>query len=211
MGVDGGASKNGNGAPVGSAEDEEERPTLVPKFNPEELAREAEAKERAAEAAGEEERPTVVPKFNPEDLAREAERNQRASQPASDEPAIDEARRLLAQGQAEQALLRLARVLEVLPQHAEANALSDQCRVALERECLAAVGSHSAILALAVAPAELQQYALDPLSGFLLSLVDGSTDVETVLDLSGRPRLLALQHLRSLVERGILRSGPSGR
>jgi hypothetical protein len=60
------------------------------------------------------------------------------------------------------------------------------------------------VLVVAVSPNELLGYGLDHLSGFLLSLIDGATDVETVLDLCGRPRLLALSHLRDLVARGIV-------
>jgi hypothetical protein len=48
------------------------------------------------------------------------------------------------------------------------------------------------------------RFALDNVSGFLLSLMDGATNVEAILDISGLPRLLALRHLRSLVERGIV-------
>jgi len=75
---------------------------------------------------------------------------------------------------------------------------------ALEREYLSSVGSASAILVVAVSPEELKTLALDNVSGFLLSLMDGATDVETILDISGLPRLLALRHLRSLLERGVV-------
>jgi hypothetical protein len=51
---------------------------------------------------------------------------------------------------------------------------------------------------------ELKAFALDQVSGFLLSLADGSLTVEAILDASGLPRLLALRHLRGLVDRGLL-------
>jgi len=41
-------------------------------------------------------------------------------------------------------------------------------------------------------------------SGFLLSAMDGATDLETILDISGLPRLLALRHIGRLLERGII-------
>jgi hypothetical protein len=82
--------------------------------------------------------------------------------------------------------------------------LSTDCREALEREYLSSVGSASAILVVAVSPEELKTLALDNVSGFLLSLMDGATDAETILDISGLPRLLALRHLRSLLERGVV-------
>jgi hypothetical protein len=75
---------------------------------------------------------------------------------------------------------------------------------ALERECLSSVGSESAVLVLAIPPEELKALPLDNVNGFLLSLVDGATTVETILDLCGLPRLLALVRLRDLCERGIV-------
>jgi hypothetical protein len=77
-------------------------------------------------------------------------------------------------------------------------------RQALERECLAAIGSESAILVVAVFPEELKRIALDNVSGFLLSAMDGATDVETILDISCLPRLLALRYMRSLLQRGVV-------
>jgi hypothetical protein len=76
----------------------------------------------------------------------------------------------------------------------------------LERECLAALGSERARLLVAVSAEELKCFALDQTSGFLLSLLDGATSLEDVLDIAGIPRLVALQHLCSLMERGIVAS-----
>ena len=80
----------------------------------------------------------------------------------------------------------------------------DERPEALERECLSSVGSASAILVLAVTPEELKTFALDSVSGFLLSLMDGVTDVQTLLDICGLPRLVALRRLRGLIEHGIV-------
>jgi hypothetical protein len=51
---------------------------------------------------------------------------------------------------------------------------------------------------------ELKRFALDHVSGFLLSLMDGATNVEAILDISTLPRPLALRHLRGLLERGVV-------
>ncbi|HEY8088102.1 MAG TPA: hypothetical protein VIF09_09655 [Polyangiaceae bacterium] len=80
-----------------------------------------------------------------------------------------------------------------------------------EEQCLAALGSLRAVLVLAVSSEELKGLPLDHVGGFLLSLLDGATDVETVLDICGLPRSLALRHLRELVERGIAAPGSSVR
>ncbi len=59
-------------------------------------------------------------------------------------------------------------------------------------------------MVVAVLPDELKRFTLDNVSGFLLSVMDGATDLATILDISGLPRLLALRHLRGLLERGIV-------
>jgi hypothetical protein len=74
----------------------------------------------------------------------------------------------------------------------------------LERECLSAVGSESAVLVVVVPLGKLKRLALDHVSGFLLSLMDGATNVEAILDISTLPRPLALRHLRGLLERGVI-------
>ena len=158
----------------------------------------------AVAEAGRDERPTLVPAFDPEAFARDSEIKQRAASVVDGEPTIDQARRLHLDGEHEQALFLLARLLELAPLHPEATKLSIDCRAALERDCLSAVGSESAILVAAVSSAELKTFALDNVSGFLLSLMDGATNTETILDISGLPRLLALRQLRSLLERGIV-------
>jgi hypothetical protein len=66
------------------------------------------------------------------------------------------------------------------------------------------MGSETAVLALGIDDEELKRFALDATSGFLVSLMDGTTSVEDILDIAGVPRLLALRHLRNLVERGIV-------
>jgi hypothetical protein len=75
-----------------------------------------------------------------------------------------------------------------------------------ERECLAALGSEHARLLVAISAEELKSFALDHTSGFLLSLLDGATSLEDVLDIAGVPRLVALHHLRQLMEQGIIAS-----
>ena len=150
------------------------------------------------------ERSTVVPAFDPQAFARDSEINQCGAPGLQDEPALDRARQLHVDGEYEEALRLLARLLDLAPLHGEATKLSSECREAFERECLSSVGSSSAILVLAVSHEELKALALDNVSGFLLSLMDGSTDVGTILDICGLPPLSALRRLRDLTERGIV-------
>jgi hypothetical protein len=86
-----------------------------------------------------------------------------------------------------------------------------ESREALERECLEAIGSESTLLLRAVSDDRLKHLAIDPVGAFLFSLLDGNTDVETVIDIAGLPRLEVLRHLRDLVERGIVVIAPMGR
>ena len=151
-----------------------------------------------------EERTTVVPEFDPEAFARDTEIRQRAASVVGGEPTIDRARRLHLDGKHEDALFLLVHLLELAPLHPEATELSNQCRQALERQCVSAVGSESSVLVAAVSAEELKRFALDNVSAFLLSRMDGTTNVESILDISGLPRLLALRHLRSLLERGLV-------
>jgi hypothetical protein len=156
-------------------------------------------------------RSTIVPEFDPEDFARDSEIKQRATIADGGEPTINQARRHHVAGEHEQALFLLTRLLELAPLHPEGSKLASECRQSLERECLAAIGSESATLVAAVSPEELKRFTLDNVSGFLLSAMDGATDVETILDISGLPRLLALRHMRSLLERGIIVVESDGR
>jgi hypothetical protein len=186
--------------PPEEADPEPDTPTVIPPFDPQAFARESDP---------EEDRPTVIPEFDPQAFARDSEMRQRPALPSTGASSaggstIDEARRLLREGDAEQALFLLSRLLELAPLHSEASALSNECRAVLERECLAAIGSVSAILVVVVGSEELKGLGLDNVSGFLLSHMDGHTDVETLLALSGLPRLLALRHLRGLVTRRIV-------
>ncbi len=120
------------------------------------------------------------------------------------EPTINQARRHHVAGEHEEALFLLTRLLELAPLHPQGSRLASECRQALERECLAAIGSESATFVAAVSPEESKRFTLDNVSGFLLSAMDGATDLVTILDISGLPRLLALRHIRSLLQRGII-------
>ncbi|HXN31330.1 MAG TPA: hypothetical protein VN894_05685 [Polyangiaceae bacterium] len=57
---------------------------------------------------------------------------------------------------------------------------------------------------IAMSPDELRCLPLDHRAGFLLSLMDGTTDLETVIDLSVMPRANALRIVRDLFECGVI-------
>jgi hypothetical protein len=180
-----------------------DRPTAAPPFDIHVLA--GGSREASDDAdAPESDRPTVVPPFDPEAFAQDSEIRQRVSLPLAEETTIDKARRLLQGGDAEQALFLVERLLEQIPLDTDARTLANECRAALEREYLAVIGSAATVFIVDVTPNELKTMALDHVSGFLLTLTDGVTNVETLLDLCGLPQLVALRHLRDLVRQGII-------
>jgi hypothetical protein len=72
------------------------------------------------------------------------------------------------------------------------------------REIPAAVDFLTRVPRLTVPAAELTLQPLDHRSGFLVSLVDGRSTVETILDLCAMPSDEALQILQGLIERGVV-------
>jgi hypothetical protein len=158
----------------------------------------------AAEKTTKGDRSTVVPEFDVQAFARHSEMRQRLASVNDESATIEQALLLHLDGHNEEALFVLARLLQLVPLHPEATRLSVDCRDALERQCWSEIGSGATVLIPSVSTEELKRYSLDNVSGFLLSLMDGDTDVEAIVDISGLPKLLALRHLRSLLERGII-------
>lgn len=66
------------------------------------------------------------------------------------------------------------------------------------------LGGLRAIAHQALLPGELSQHALDPRAAFIVSLADGATTIEDMLDLCGMPQNEALLILGDLAERRIL-------
>jgi hypothetical protein len=56
----------------------------------------------------------------------------------------------------------------------------------------------------AVSPEQIRWLSLDHKSGFLLSLVDGNSSIEELLDISGMPRLDALRILSTLAQQKVI-------
>lgn len=84
-----------------------------------------------------------------------------------------------------------------------------ECRsksgTALEAIYAARLGSMSHLPIVVMTPEQLDGLEIDHRAGFLLSLVDGASTLETILDMCGMPRLDALRILRELVQLGVIR------
>lgn len=82
----------------------------------------------------------------------------------------------------------------------EAQRYATSCRDVLTQMYLSRLGGLEQIISVILPPEELRWLNLDHRAGFLLSLVDGASTVEELLDISGMPRLDALKILATLRE-----------
>jgi hypothetical protein len=93
-------------------------------------------------------------------------------------------------------------VLGQRPDDPEAAQVAAVSRERLVSFHLARVGGRRAVLGRRVDGAELRWLGLDHRAGFLLSMVDGTTTVEEIVDLSGMPEQEALRLLAELIDGG---------
>ncbi len=84
--------------------------------------------------------------------------------------------------------------------HDEAKRIAARAKEHLVQFHLARLGGLSAVLGVRVAGADVRWLGLDHRAGFLLSLVDGTTTVEEIVDVSSMPRHEALRLLAELLE-----------
>jgi hypothetical protein len=80
-----------------------------------------------------------------------------------------------------------------------------ESRQKLESLYLSRLSSQGRIPKLAMPETEIRWLGLDSRMGFLLSRIDGMSDYETILELSGMPRLEALRSLVELVDTKVIR------
>jgi hypothetical protein len=95
-------------------------------------------------------------------------------------------------------------ILEEEPHHLLARECRTNAQNALEGIYATRLGSFDRMPFVALAAAQIDGLAIDHRAGFLLSLVDGSSPIESILDVSGMPRLDALRILNELVHRGVI-------
>lgn len=100
------------------------------------------------------------------------------------------------------------RRLEANPNDVEAQRYVQDCRRVLVKMQLSRLGSLQQIVELAVDSTELQWLTIDHRAGFLLSLIDGLSTLEDLLDICGMPRLQALQIFAELADQKVVRLRP---
>lgn len=88
---------------------------------------------------------------------------------------------------------------------------AELCREKLRQTYLERIGSGRTILRVAVDPDTLRSRALDPRLAFLLSLLDGASTVDDVIDMSTMPALEAVRALHELMQEGVVEIVPTRR
>lgn len=134
-------------------------------------------------------------------------------------PALDESRKpnqpalaaktqsltdMYAVGNFSGALQEAERRLAVDPSDPEALRYAQDCRRVLVKMQLTRLGSLQQIVHLAVPAERLQWLSIDHRAGFLLSLVDGCSTLDDLLDICGMPRLEALHLFAELNDQGVI-------
>jgi hypothetical protein len=102
------------------------------------------------------------------------------------------------------ALVVAESLLEENPTHVEAREYAESCRSVLQQMYMARIGSLDRVPIVAVARDQLRWLSIDHRAGFVLSLVDGISSLEMILDVSGMASLDALRILFELVEQRII-------
>jgi len=91
------------------------------------------------------------------------------------------------------------------PDDLAARRYAQNCRDVLTQMFAARIGPLDQVITVVVSPEEVQWLSLDHRAGFLLSLVDGMSTVDEILDISGMTRLDALKILHDLTEQQVVK------
>jgi hypothetical protein len=95
-------------------------------------------------------------------------------------------------------------ILAANPQHEDALRCLARCTDVLSQMYLARLGSLSQLVRVALSGDQIRWLSLDHRAGFLLSMIDGESSIETLLDISGMPRLEALRILFGLLDQRVI-------
>lgn len=209
-----------------SNDDENKRPTVVPPFDVEELARHSRAAEPSGRPPMRAQSVTLVDEAELE-AARLASMHRSslppvlAGSPVRERPGedpileilsnpplggdlLDEARMRLDAGDEAGALAIVEDVLRRTPSHAPARDLAVECERALVEKYTAALGRLDRVPKLAVPLDRLVSLALDHRAGFLISFVDGLSTIAAIVDMSGMAPSEVLRTVIDLKERGVI-------
>ena len=137
-----------------------------------------------------------------------AEAETETQPPTEVDPAVGEMKDRYAMGDFTGALVIAESLLETDVNDAEALRYADSCRDVLTQMYAARLGDLGQIVIVAIPPDQIRWLSLDHRAGFLLSMVDGTSSIEEILDVSGMTRLDALRIMFTLLEQRIIRLEP---
>ncbi|MGH7298694.1 MAG: hypothetical protein ACRELB_27380, partial [Polyangiaceae bacterium] len=95
-------------------------------------------------------------------------------------------------------------ILAEEPGNLEAAECGENCRSVLENMYAARLGPLTRVPMVVVPRTQMRWLSMDHRAGFILSLIDGSSSVEMILDVCGMPKLDALRILHELVQQKIV-------
>lgn len=123
---------------------------------------------------------------------------------ARNEPTEHEMNERVALGDYTGALDVAERLLEREPAHPSALACAEACRGVLRKMYTARIGPLDRVPQVMVPRDQLRWLTIDHRAGFVLSLIDGVSSLEMILDVSGMPELDALRILADLAQQRII-------
>jgi hypothetical protein len=95
-------------------------------------------------------------------------------------------------------------ILAADPGNLEAAECAENCRCVLESMYAARLGPFDGVPVVAVPQTQMQWLSIDHRAGFILSLIDGLSTLEMIIDVSGMQKLDALRILHALVQQRIV-------
>jgi hypothetical protein len=90
------------------------------------------------------------------------------------------------------------------PDNLEAAECGENCRSVLENMYAARLGPLDRVPTVVVPRTQMRWLSMDHRAGFVLSLIDGTSSVEMILDVCGMPKLDALRILQELVQQKVV-------
>jgi hypothetical protein len=134
--------------------------------------------------------------------AEDQEQSERTTSPG--DPLLIDVRDRYAMGDYSGALIIAEGILTNDANNTQARRYADNCRQVLEQMYCAKLGPLNQRPEVGVSADQLRWLSLDHRAGFLLSMIDGSSTVEELLDISGMPRFEALRTLCDLLEQNVI-------
>lgn len=126
---------------------------------------------------------------------------------ASDSDITKELRDRYALGDFTGALVIAESILETDPANEHARRYIQSCREVLTQMYAARLGPLDQLVTVTIPPEQITWLSLDHRAGFLLSLVDGVSSIEEILDISGMTRLEAMRIMYTLVQQNVIALG----